>query len=61
MNEIGVDQSAGDKPVILVTHADRRWPEDQIIDDFRAIKRGNGNKAGKDYDSQRNCEHSNFF
>jgi hypothetical protein len=31
MHKIGVDEAAGDKTIILMPHADSRWPEDERI------------------------------
>ncbi len=46
MNIIGMDQSAGDEPVILSSVIDGRWPENQIVDDLGIAEARYGNDAG---------------
>jgi hypothetical protein len=61
MYEIRMDQPAGKKAVILMTHMDGRRPEYEVIKDLFVGESRNGDQTGKDNDTQGDREHSNFF
>jgi hypothetical protein len=61
VHEIGMDESAGDEAVILMTHMDGRRPEDKVIHQFMAVKGENGNERGQDNDAYCEACHWIFF
>jgi hypothetical protein len=55
-----MDESAGHKTIILVTHTDGRRPENQGIHQSGIIKSEEGDNAGKDNNDRSDRVHRKF-
>lgn len=48
VNEVGMDETAGEETIVLVAYIDRRGPEYQVIHNAGIVKGGDGDQYGKD-------------
>jgi hypothetical protein len=58
MHVIGMDQAAGDEPVVLKFLGDCGWPEDKFVDQFFISESYERNKAGNNDDVKREIGHA---
>jgi hypothetical protein len=62
VHKIGVDKPAGKEPIILISHSDRRGPEDKSIHQPGIRERCYRDETGKDKNDHRDrLGHRNFL
>jgi hypothetical protein len=52
-----MNQSTGDKPIILIFFVYRRWPEYKAVDNFTIVESSYRNDAGDNDNGKGNIEH----